>query len=175
MLVTILSLYCLAVLDGCFGALCAASGRNALIHKKIFYANALWKGALWSQVACLVGLLMIVVCVWASDDRNACYTELQRVGWRMAQVLGSYAFVVWAMFLIRAIPSVDVRSATSTLAFGPLTLIHPAVVFAATVWGMYELPSTPVIVATLMVGIVMLTFRDGMCVILGRYYRSQQY
>jgi L-asparagine transporter-like permease len=57
-----------------------------------------------------------------------------------------YALIILITLSIRALPSVDIRSITSTVIFGPFTLIRPLVVLLGAVWGILAAPG-PITVA----------------------------
>jgi len=80
--------------------------------------------------------VVLVGAVAISDDREQAIAEMVAVGQRMAMVYCVYAAVVLLTFAVRAVPSVDVRSVTSVVGFGPLTIIRPAVIVAGLVWGL---------------------------------------
>lgn len=155
----VLSLYVLLMMDTAFSGVCAASGRCALIHKRMYYVRSMWHGALWGQAACLAGVLILMVAVLSSTNRTQTLAEMQAVGWRMSSVYWVYAVAVLLTFLIRAVPSVDIRSMTSTVAFGPLTFIRPAVILTGVVWGLQLQPSVPVVVAAMLIAVLMMPFR----------------
>ncbi len=52
-----------------------------------------------------------------------------------------YALILLVTFVVRAVPSVDIRSITSVLIFGPFTLIRPIVVLVGAVWGVLAAPN----------------------------------
>lgn len=62
-------------------------------------------------------------------------SELWAAAWRMVTVYGPYATVLLVSLLVRLLPSVDVRSASSVIVFGPLTLIRPFVILAGAIYG----------------------------------------
>ena len=57
---------------------------------------------------------------------------------------------------IRAIPSVDIRSITSVLVFGPFTLIRPPVVLTGAIWGLLAAPTVNVVLLLVLVVSLML-------------------
>ena len=152
MIGTIVSLYVLATLDAAFSGICAASGRNALIEKRGYFLNSMWQGALWGQAASFLGLCLLCVVVSLSPNSAETSLTLVEVGNRMVLVYGIYAAIVLSTFAIRVIPSVDVRSLTSTIGFGPLTLIRPAVIVVGLVWGAMLHPSPPIIFSAFAIG-----------------------
>lgn len=149
-------LWLLATIDSAFIGYREAAGRNALIDKRTYYRNALIRGALVGQIAVLiVGVITAVVLV-NSDDAGALFSKLEAVGARMLTAYVPYAVILLITFLIRAVPSVDIRSITSTVIFGPFTLIRPVVVLAGAVWGVVAAPSAITIALTVLIVCLML-------------------
>jgi hypothetical protein len=52
-----------------------------------------------------------------------------------------------------------VRSVTSVVGFGPLTIIRPAVIVAGLVWGLALMPGPAVAVAAILIALMMMPFR----------------
>ena len=161
-------MYVLVTLDAAFSGICAASGRNALIRKRGYYLRSMWHGALWGQAAILLGLVLVTVTVQFSPNRLRTLVEMQVAGWRMAPVYSIYAVVVMSTFLIRAWPSVDVRSITSTVGFGPLTLIRPVVIILGIVYATFSRPGTSILTVTIALGLMMIPFRVFLNVVFAR-------
>ena len=161
-------MYVLVTLDAAFSGICAASGRNALIRKRGYYLRSMWHGALWGQAAVLLGLVLVTVTVQFSPNRLQALAETQIAGWRMATVYSIYAVVVMSTFLIRAWPSVDVRSITSTVGFGPLTLIRPVVIILGIVYAAFSRPGTSILTVTIALGLMMIPFRVFLNVVFAR-------
>jgi hypothetical protein len=159
MIETLVAMYVLAGLDTLFSGICAASGRNAVIHKRGYFGRSMLYGFAWGQVACLVSLLILFGATVLARDRQHAIEEMVAVGHRMAGVYGAYAAVVLFTFAVRAIPSVDVRSITSVVGFGPLTLIRPVVIIAGLAWGLALLPSLTVAIAATLIAGMMVPFR----------------
>ena len=166
MISTVISLYVLATLDAMFSGVCAASGRDARIDKRSYYVNAMIHGIGWGQVACLVGLLILTLAVYASADPGLAVEEMIQVGKRMISVYQVYAAIILLFFAVRAIPNVDIRSMTSTVAFGPLTLIRPAVIVFGIGWGLAPGVQSAVVVAGVLVAVLMVPFR----ILLNRWF-----
>ena len=120
-------LYVLATLDGAFCGNRSAAGRSGLINKRRYYFWAMTRGALWSQVAALVAASALFFVWKYSPDRTALLADLQSAAHRMLLVFIPYTIIVLASFMVRALPSVDLRSATSVLVFGPMTALRPLV------------------------------------------------
>jgi len=136
--VTMLALlYLLATMDAAFIGYREAAGRSALIRKGAYYRRALLRGALWGQLAVLVASVALAAIYLAAADRAALASALLEAVRRMLLVYVPYAVVVVAAFVVRLLPSVDVRSLTSVLIFGPFLLARPAVVVAGVAWGLW--------------------------------------
>lgn len=149
-------LWLLATVDSAFIGYREAAGRNALIDKSGYFRRALVRGALFGQLAVLiVGVIMVIVLV-SSSDGGALFTKIELIGARMLIVYVPYALILLVTFCIRALPSVDIRSITSVLIFGPFTFIRPLIVLAGAVWGVVAAPGTITISLTVLIVILML-------------------
>jgi hypothetical protein len=147
-------LWLLATIDSAFIGYREAAGRNALIDKRAYYRHALIRGALMGQVAVLmVGAAVVLV---SSNDAGALFSKLESIGERMLIVYVPYALILLVTFLVRAFQSVDIRSITSVLIFGPFTFIRPAVVLAGAVWGVLAAPGAITIALTVLIVCLML-------------------
>lgn len=149
-------LWFLATLDSAFIGYREAAGRNALIKKKAYYRQALIRGALAGQLAVLIVALITIVTLMTARDPLALFFDLQLVGARMLSVYVPYAFIILLTFVVRALPSVDIRSITSVIVFGPFTFIRPVVVLAGAVWGVLAAPSAITIVLAILIVSLML-------------------
>ena len=92
----------------------------------------------------------------------------------MSYVYWTYAAIVLGCFAVRAIPSVDLRSITSTIAFGPLTFIRPAVVAGGIVWGLAIRPAAPLVIALVLIAMMMMSFRALLNLQFNRLERYRQ-
>jgi len=135
-------LWLLATIDSAFIGYREAAGRNALIDKRAYYRHALIRGALVGQVAVLIVGAITAIMLVSSNDAAALFAKLESVGARMLSVYVPYALILLITFLVRAVPSVDIRSITSVLIFVPFTFIRPLVVLAGVVWGAVAAPSS---------------------------------
>jgi len=149
-------LWLLATIDSAFIGFREAAGRNALIDKTAYYRRALIKGALFGQLAVLIVGVITVGLLLVSSDPVAQFQALERVGSRMLLVYIPYALILVITFFVRAFPSVDIRSITSTLIFGPFTLMRPLVVIAGGLWGILAEPNTITIGLTVLILCLML-------------------
>jgi hypothetical protein len=85
------------------------------------------------------------------------FDTFEQVAARMLLIYVPYALIITITFFVRAVPSVDIRSITSVLVFGPFTLIRPLVVLAGAIWGLLAAPTIPVgllmgLIVSLMLG-----------------------
>ncbi len=133
---TIFLLWLLATVDSTFIGYREAAGRNALIEKRAYFRRAMIRGALSGQVAvAIVGV--VAAGMLATDPQPArLFDSFEQVATRMLMVYVPYALILAITFLVRAVPSVDIRSITSVLIFGPFTLLRPLVVLAGALWGL---------------------------------------
>jgi len=149
-------LWLLATIDSAFIGYREAAGRNALIRKRTYFRRALIRGALAGQVAVLIVGVTTAILVATSSDAAALFSKFETVGTRMLAVYIPYAVVLLITFCIRAVPSVDIRSITSVLIFGPFTFIRPLIVLAGAVWGVIAAPGPITIAITVLIVILML-------------------
>ena len=152
-------LWLLATVDSAFIGYREAAGRNALIDKRAYYRRALIRGALFGQLAVLIVGVITVIVLITVRDAGLLFSDLELVGARMLVVYVPYAIILLITFCVRAIPSVDIRSITSVLIFGPFTFIRPLVVLAGALWGVMAAPGEITIALTVL--IVMLMFGLG--------------
>ena len=149
-------LWLLATIDSAFIGYREAAGRNALIDKSAYYRRALIRGALLGQVAVLIAGVITAVALISSTDASALFSKMESVGARMLMVYVPYALILLITFLVRSFPSVDIRSITSVLIFGPFTFIRPLVVLAGAVWGVVTAPGAITIALTVLIVSLML-------------------
>ena len=154
---SILLLWLLATVDSAFIGYRDAAGRSALIDKRHYYRRALLRGALLGQIAVAIAGTVALGMLATSAQPARLFATLDSVAMRMLTIYVPYAVILIATFFVRAIPSVDIRSITSVLVFGPFTLIRPLVVLAGAIWGFLAAPTAGValllvLVVTLMLG-----------------------
>jgi hypothetical protein len=125
----------LAVVDATFAGFRAAAGRDARIFKRAYYRRALGIGAAAGLAE--VGLLAALTgaATFASGDAAALYAELLAIGARMLHVILAYAVLVLGALALYATARLELRTLATVTVLGPLTLIRPLVVVAATAWG----------------------------------------
>ncbi|HEX5965210.1 MAG TPA: hypothetical protein VFY51_04735 [Pyrinomonadaceae bacterium] len=148
---SVLLLWLLATVDAAFIGYRDAAGRSALIDKRNYYRRALVRGALAGQIAVAIVGVVAAAMLATSPQPALLFETFDRVGTRMLMVYVPYALILTATFFVRAIPSVDIRSITSVLVFGPFTLIRPLVVLAGAIWGLVAAPTAGI---TLLVALI---------------------
>lgn len=153
---SILLLWLLATVDSAFIGYRDAAGRSALIDKRDYYRQALIRGALLGQIAVAIVGIVAGGMLATSPEPAGLFATLDQVGTRMVMVYVPYALILTITFFIRAVPSVDIRSITSVLVFGPFTLIRPLVVLAGAIWGLLAAPTTSVLLLILLIVSLML-------------------
>ena len=163
-----LALYALATVDASFCGYRAAAGRSALIGKRRYYQHAMLRGALWGQVAIAAAAGALLTFVLTSSEPTEAWHKLNAAGRRMLVVYFPYAGLILVAFAARAVPSVDVRSLTSTLVFGPMTLLRPFVAVAGMGWAIAA-SHDPLLGA---IGIGVLALMLSMETLLGQRYRG---
>ena len=150
-------LWLLATLDAGFAGYREAAGRNALIDKRSYYRRAMVRGALFGQMAVAVAAGTILLMLLISSDQQI-LADFERAGARMLMIYLPYAAFILVGFIFRMINSVDIRSITSTLIFGPFTLIRPLVAVTGVVYGVLAAPR----IETIVTGLVVLTMMLGL-------------
>ena len=149
-------LWLLATVDSAFIGYREAAGRNALIEKKTYYRHALIRGALVGQLAVLIVGVITAIVLANSNDARELFGKLELIGAHMLLVYIPYAVIILITLSIRALPSVDIRSITSTVIFGPFTLIRPLVVLLGAVWGILAAPGAVTVALVVLIVCLML-------------------
>ena len=153
---TIFLLWLLATVDSTFIGYREAAGRNALIDKRGYFRRAMIRGALWGQIAVAIVGLAAAAMLATTTQPARLFDTLDLVAARMLMIYVPYAVVLIITFLVRAVPSVDIRSITSVLVFGPFTLIRPLIVLAGAIWGLLAAPKPPVLFLVVLIVSLML-------------------
>lgn len=116
----------LAVVDGAFAGYRAAAGRDGRIDKRVWYREAMARGAAAGAVASLALVaLMLALRVEVAEAETA--------AGRALLIYLPFAGVLGVAALARRVEHVDVRSIASLLVFGPFTLLRPFVLLAGVV------------------------------------------
>src|ERR1044071_9685913 len=118
--------------------------------------SAFIRGALFGQLAVLIVGVITALALVSSSDAAALFSKLELIGTRMLTVYIPYALIILITFCIRAVPSVDIKSITSVLIFGPFTFIRPLIVLAGAVWGVVAAPGAITIAITVLIVSLML-------------------
>jgi hypothetical protein len=133
--VTLLILYLLALLDGLLCGLRTSMGRCAFIRKRGYYLRAALRGIAGAQLASLLALAALLLMRAFSGHRAELRADLQFAAGRMLWIFLPYAALVLFNLALRAVPSTDIRSATSVFMLGPLTAIRPVVMIVGVLYG----------------------------------------
>jgi hypothetical protein len=150
-------LYLLATIDAACCGYRAAAGRSSLIRKRSYYRRAILRGAVFGQVAVAIAGLVILAFITLSPDRAGLIAAFSEAGRRMLFVYLPYAAAVLIAFALRLIPSVDLKSMTSMLIFGPFILVRPLVAVAGIVWAVIGVPRAPIIICGALILFLMLS------------------
>jgi len=134
---TLLLLYLLALLDGVLCGLRTAMGRNARISKRWYYLRATVRGLVGAQIASTIALGALLLVALITPNSGALRMDLEESAGRMLRIFLPYAVLVLGSLSLRAIPSTDIRSASSVMFLGPLTAIRPLVMIAGVGYGIW--------------------------------------
>jgi hypothetical protein len=137
-------LYLLATLDAAFSGYRAAAGRNARIRKGAYYRRAVAAGVLVGQGAALLLAGATIAVLAIRPDRAAVLAAGTAALPRLLAVYLPDAGVVLAMLAVRQVPSVDVRSLSSVLVFGPAVALRPVVGVGGLGWALLAAPDLAV-------------------------------
>lgn len=159
-----LLLWALATTDAAFIGYREAAGRSALINKGAYYRRAMMRGALLGQLAVVIVGAVIALMLLLSPAPPALVRDFEEAGRRMLIVYLPYALIILIAFVVRVVPSVDLRSITSVLIFGPFTLIRPLIVVAGIAWGFLAAPGP----ATFLLGALILSLMLSLGWVIGR-------
>jgi hypothetical protein len=128
------ALLVLVAFDGAFSGFRAAAGTSGQIDKRMYYARAMGTGAVMGAcVAALVGAVAVILAARAPSPL-AFWQDVSFVVERLVCFFGPIAVFVSALLALRVVRSADMRSIASTLVFGPVTLLRPAVIVGGTAW-----------------------------------------
>ena len=128
-------LYILALLDGLLCGLRTSMGRCPLIRKRAYYTRAAFRGIAGAQVVSALALAALLLAVVFSARRDDLRADLELTASRMLLVFLPYTGVVLFSLALRAVPSTDMRSATSVFLLGPLTATRPLVMIGGVAYG----------------------------------------
>ncbi len=152
-----LLLWALATMDAACSGYRAAAGRSGLIRKRAYYRRAVIKGMLAGQVAVAIAGAAIAALTIVMPDADALTRELIEAGRQMLEIYLPYAAVILGALGLRLFRSVDIRSLTSTIVFGPLTLIRPAVAVAGLGLGVIKKPRAELVLLSVLILEMMLS------------------
>jgi hypothetical protein len=105
----------------------SASGRVALLDKTEFFRRSIYSAVGWGHLVLAVIVSVTIFGIVISKDPATLIDELDVASLGMLIVYLPYAGLFVFALLVRLIPSVDVRSVTSTVILGPMTFVRPIV------------------------------------------------
>lgn len=167
---TLVVLYVLALLDGLLCGVRVSMGRSAVIRKRGYYMRAAFRGLLAAQIASAIALLALALVVLLSTHRAGLRVDLEHAAARMESVFLLYAALVLGNLLVRLVPSVDIRSATSVMMLGPLTALRPLVLVVGVLYGIWR----SALVETRLLGLIVLAFMLALEYALNLYAARRQ-
>jgi hypothetical protein len=167
---TLLLLYLLALLDGVLCGLRTAMGRNARIGKKWYYVRATVRGLVGAQIVSTMALGALLLVVLISAHHAELRADLEDSAGRMLRIFLPYTALVLGSLSLRALPSTDIRSASSVFLLGPLTAIRPVVMIAGVVYGI----SQSALAETRLLGLIILTLMLSLEFALNRWMARMQ-
>jgi len=130
-------LWLLASIDAAFIGYREAAGRSGLINKRKYYRRAMLRGVLFGQFAVFVAGAFFLLAVLLSAEPSILIAELETVGARMLIVYLPFASIIFLAIVVRAAASsVDIKSITSTVIFGPFTFLRPFVAAGGIAYGL---------------------------------------
>jgi hypothetical protein len=162
--VTLLALYLLASLDGILCGLRSSMGRCPLIRKRNYYLRALVRGFLGAQIISALALIALLLAVVLSSRRETLRSDLELAAGRMLWIFIPYAILVLFNLALRAVPSTDIRSATSVMMLGPLTAIRSLVM----IFGMFYGIAASKLLETRLLGLFILALMLSLEFVLNR-------
>ena len=138
------ALFVLAILDAACAGYRAAAGRNALVRKQEYFARAALRGAVAGLGVLAVAAALALAVASATADRAGLERDVRVFTSRLLAVYAPFALVIGLAFLVRIVPSVDLRTLTSAIVFGPLSLLRPFVAVGGLLWAAAPGPTSPV-------------------------------
>jgi hypothetical protein len=165
-MIAVLLLYVLATLDAALSGYRAAGGRNALIRKRAYQAQAQLRGATGGQVGIAIIAAFTGLLLATDSEPSRLIADLLKGCERTLVVYVPYSLAFVIALVLRVVPSVDVRSTLNTLVFGPFTFLRPFVGLAGVVWAFVCVPRWEVLSVGLFALAVMLGVEWG----LNRWY-----
>jgi len=151
-----LLLYALATVDGALVGYRVASGRSALVDKRSYFWRSILRGALLVQPAIGVAVFVAILLLLVAADSGQLTRELVSMCQRMLEVYVPYSALVLGTLALRAVPSTDLRVATSVAVLGPATALRPYVMVAGVLWAaLASLRPEILLMATFLAGLML--------------------
>ncbi|MCA8919367.1 MAG: hypothetical protein KDB68_10615 [Planctomycetes bacterium] len=157
-----LTLFLLATLDAIFVGYRDATGRSGLVRKRSYYGRAMLRGGLVGQFPIAVIGVTVTLCFLHAPDFQGLWRAFEVYGETLIWVFAPYAVIVLLAFIPRLTPSVDVRSMTNVVVFGPFTAARPFLVVAASMLAAWRAPRIETLVLTGVIILCMLSLEPAL-------------
>lgn len=167
---TLFVLFLLASLDGALCGCRTSLGRCPLINKRRFYIRGVWRGVIAAQIASWLSFFVLLAVYSIASDKQLLQRELESAAGRMLYIFLPYAALVLANLVLRLVPSLDLRSATSVFFLGPLTAVRPLVMILGVAFGIWRAQ----LHGTIFLGLFVLGLMLSIEFVLNRYNSREQ-
>ncbi|MCA8945855.1 MAG: hypothetical protein KDB29_06495 [Planctomycetes bacterium] len=157
-----LALFLLATLDAVFVGYRDATGRSGLVRKRSYYGRAMLRGGLVGQLPITAIAATVVLCFLLAPDFQGLWRAFEVYGKTLICVFAPYSAVVLLAFIPRLTPSVDVRSMTNVVVFGPFTALRPFLIVGATLLAAWQSPRIETVVLTGVIVLSMLSLEPAL-------------
>jgi L-asparagine transporter-like permease len=154
---TLVALFLLASLDGALCGCRTSMGRCPLIRTRNYYLTGVLRGVLAAQIVSAFSLICLLIVVAFSRNQHLLRADLEQSAARMLYVFVPYAALVLANLALRAIPSTDIRSATSVFFLGPLTALRTFIMIAGVLVGIWRAQLRETLFLGLLILVLMLS------------------
>jgi hypothetical protein len=94
----------------------------------------------WGHVLLGIVLITLALTEMAVSDKQRFLWDLNLAADGLLTVYVPYSLVYATAMLLRTVPSIDVKSITSTVLFGPLVFLRPSVAVLGVVYAVYKCP-----------------------------------
>ena len=154
---TLVVLFLLTSLDGALCGCRTCMGRHPYIFKKKYFARGILRGVVAAQIASWLSFFVLLAILQFTPDRALLRKDLEAAAGRMIFIFLPYAVLVLSNLVLRLVPSIDLRSATSVFFLGPLTALRPFLMIAGVTFGICQAQSRATVFLGLFVLLLMLS------------------
>jgi len=127
-----------------------AMGRMAILDKRRYHQRATVRAGLAGQAPLAVVTLLAVFLCWHHPATGRAFDGAMR---RFLVVGGAYAALILATSALCGFRSVTLRTISSVVVFGPLTLLRPVVVVATVVFAVGPHPTPALVVVGVLIAV----------------------